>query len=68
MEIVEGGGEGIESWDAPAAYEAMARATAAGRRPGAAAEWKARAAVALAAIPDADDRAPIEGDLATIPV
>ena len=68
VEIVEGGGEGMESWDAPAAYEAMARATALAGDSGAAAEWKARAAVALAAIPDADDRAPIEGDLATIPV
>ena len=28
VEIVEAGGEGIEDWDAPAAYEAMARALA----------------------------------------
>ncbi len=68
VEIVEGGGEGIEDWDAPAAYEAMARALAVTGDPAGAAEWKARAAAALAAIPDSDDRAPIEGDLATIPV
>jgi DNA-binding transcriptional MerR regulator len=68
VEIAEGGGEGIEDWDLPAAYEAMARALAVTGDPAGAAEWKARAAAALAAIPDADDRAPIEGDLATIPV
>ena len=34
----------------------------------AAAEWKAKTAVALEAIAEVEDRAPIEGDLATLPV
>ncbi|MEW6226045.1 MAG: helix-turn-helix domain-containing protein [Chloroflexota bacterium] len=67
-EVLAAGGEGIEDWDAAAAAaEAMARALAvSGDRDGAA-EWKARASAALAAIAEAEDRASIEGDLATIP-
>ena len=42
--IVEGGGEGIEDWDLPAAYEAMARALAVAGDLAAAAEWKAEGA------------------------
>jgi hypothetical protein len=68
VEIVEAGGEGMEGWDAPAAYEAMARALAVAGDRQAAAEWKAKAALALEAIPDSEDRTPIEGDLATLPV
>ena len=68
VEIVEGGGEGIEDWDAPSAYEAMARALAVGGDLTAAAEWKARAAAAVAAIAEPEDRSVIEGDLATLPV
>ncbi len=68
VEIVDGGGEGIEDWDAPAAYEAMARATAVAGDLAAAREWKAKAGVALAAIAEPEDRTSIEGDLATLPV
>ena len=68
VEIVEGGGEGFEEWDAPGAYEAMARALAVGGDLDGAAEWKARAATAAAAIAGPEDRAVIEGDLATLPV
>jgi len=67
-DVLAAGGEGIEDWDAAAAAEAMARALAvAGNRDGAA-EWKARATSALAAIVEAEDRSVIEGDLATLPV
>ena len=66
-ELLAAGGEGIEDWDAAAAAEAMARALAVtGDRDGAA-EWKARASSALAAVAEAEDRSAIEGDLATIP-
>ena len=68
VEIVEAGGEGIEDWDAPSAYEAMARALATSGDLVGAAEWKARASAALGAIPEAEDRSVIEGDLATLPV
>ncbi|HEY6569973.1 MAG TPA: helix-turn-helix domain-containing protein [Candidatus Limnocylindrales bacterium] len=68
VDIVEGGGEGIEDWDAPSAYEAMARALAIGGDLAGAAEWKAKAAVALQAIAEPEDRTVVEGDLATLPV
>jgi hypothetical protein len=68
VDIVEGGGEGIEDWDAPSAYEAMARALAVGGDLAGAAEWKAKAAVALQAIAEPEDRTVVEGDLATLPV
>ena len=68
VEIVEGGGEGIEDWDAPAAYEAMARALGSGRRPG----HRGRVEGPCRRRPGHDPRCrrtarPIEGDLATIP-
>ena len=58
---------GRESWDLPAAYEAMARASFAGGDTASGALWKAKAAGALAAIDNADERMPIEQDLATLP-
>jgi DNA-binding transcriptional MerR regulator len=69
VEINESIGEdgGREAWDLPAAYEAMARASFAGGDPASGALWKAKATEALAAIDDADDRMPIEQDLATLP-
>jgi DNA-binding transcriptional MerR regulator len=67
-ELVELGGEGFEDWDAPSAAEAMARALALSGDTAAALEWKARAAELVARIPEAEDRAVIEGDLATLPV
>jgi hypothetical protein len=70
-EIVAAGGDGFEDWDAAAAAEAMARALAvagdvAGDAAGAAV-WRTRAAAALETIADAEDRAVIEADLATLP-
>lgn len=69
VEINESLGEddGRESWDLPAAYEAMARASFAGGDPASGGLWKAKAVAALHGIEDADDRMPIEGDLATLP-
>lgn len=56
-----------EAWDLPSAYEAMARASFTAGDPASGALWKAKAAAALAEIADADDRLPIEQDLATLP-
>jgi DNA-binding transcriptional MerR regulator len=68
LAILEAGGEGIEDWDLPAVYEALARAHAvAGSREEAEA-WRSRAREAVAAIAGAEDRELIEGDLATIPL
>ena len=67
-ELVAGGGEGLEDWDGAAAAEAMARALAVAGDLARAAEWKARAQTALDGIAEAEDRAVIEGDLATLPV
>lgn len=67
-EILAAGGDGIEDWDPAAAAEAMARALAVSGDPDGAAEWKARAVTALASVGEAEDRAVIEGDLATLPV
>jgi hypothetical protein len=58
---------GRESWDLPAAYEAMARAAYVAGDSASGALWKARAFEALAAIDNAGDRMPIEHDLATLP-
>jgi DNA-binding transcriptional MerR regulator len=57
-----------EDWDLAAAYESMARASAVAGDPGAAADWKAKAVDALAAIADPGEREIIEKDLATLPV
>jgi hypothetical protein len=59
--------EARETWDLPAAYEAMARASHAAGDPASGALWKAKAMTALEDIADADDRMPIEQDLATLP-
>jgi DNA-binding transcriptional MerR regulator len=69
VEIVEsiGEDEGREPWDLAGAYEAMARASFAGGDSASGALWKAKAVEALALIADADDRQPIEADLATLP-
>lgn len=68
LAILEAGGEGIEDWDMPAAYEALARAHAVKGRRDEAEAWRARAREALAAVADAEDRELIEGDLATLPL
>jgi len=67
-EIIELGGDGFEDWDAPSAAEAMARALAIAGDTAGALEWKAKAAELVTRIPEAEDRAVIEGDLATLPV
>jgi hypothetical protein len=67
VEIVEAGGAGFEDWDQAAAAEAMARASAVSGDQAGAAAWKARAESALASVSEAEERAVIEGDLATLP-
>ncbi len=68
LAIVEAGGDGIEDWDLPSAYEALARASAvAGDRPAALA-WRDRSRAALANVADPEDRETIERDLETLPL
>ena len=67
LEILEAGGEGIEDWDLPAAFEALARAHAVAGQRDEADAWQSRARESLARVADAEDREPIEGDLATLP-
>ena len=59
--------EARESWDLAGAYEAMARASFAAGDSASGALWKVKATDALAAITNADDRMPIEQDIATLP-
>ncbi len=68
LAILEVGGEGIEDWDLPGAYEALARAHAVAGDPVAAGTWRDRSRDALARVADAEDRELIEGDLATLPL
>jgi DNA-binding transcriptional MerR regulator len=67
-EVLAAGGEGIEDWDAASAAEAMARALAVSGDLAAAKDWKGRAGRLLEDVDDAEDRAVVEGDLATLPV
>ncbi|MEO7664253.1 MAG: helix-turn-helix domain-containing protein [Candidatus Limnocylindrales bacterium] len=57
-----------EAWDLAAAYESMARASAVAGDIEAAGQWRDRARAATDAIPEADEREIIEGDLATLPI
>ena len=59
--------EDRETWDLPAAYEAMARASFAAGDSASGALWKAKALVSLEAIADQDDRDPIAQDIASLP-
>jgi DNA-binding transcriptional MerR regulator len=68
LAYAESVGGGQEDWDLAAAYESMARAHAVAGDLRAAAEWKEKAAAALEAVVDQDDRDVIEGDLATLPI
>lgn len=61
------GRDARETWDLPAAYEGMARASFAAGDPASGALWKAKAVAALEDIADADDREPIAQDIATLP-
>ncbi|MBA2382850.1 MAG: MerR family transcriptional regulator [Chloroflexi bacterium] len=68
VEINEGlGADGRESWDLPAAYEAMARASFAAGDSASGGLWKTKALTAMEAISSVDDRQAIEQDLATLP-
>ena len=68
LDILDAGGDGIEDWDRPAAYEALARAHAVAGDHEEAERWRARAREALTGVADAEDRDLIEGDLATLPL
>jgi hypothetical protein len=68
LEILEAGGEGIEDWDLPAAFEALARAHAVAGRQDEADAWRTRAREGLKLVADAEDRAQIEADLASLPL
>ena len=57
---------GGESWDLPAAYEALARASHVAGDSAETARWIEMAHAALAAVTDADDRKHIEDDLKAI--
>jgi hypothetical protein len=68
LAYAEAGGPGTEDWDLAAAYEAMARASAVAGDQVAAADWKAKAVIALDDIADPEEREIIEGDVATLPM
>jgi hypothetical protein len=57
-----------EAWDRSGAYEAMARASSVAGDRAEASRWLALARESLAKVSDAEDRDPIEQDLATIPI
>ena len=59
---------GAESWDLPAAYEALARANAIAGNRAETDHWLQMGRAALAAVAGAEDREPIEKDLASIEV
>jgi hypothetical protein len=67
LALLETAGDGVEDWDRPSAYEALARAHAVAGDRAASDRWKATAAEALASIADDEDRRLIEQDLASIP-
>jgi len=66
IEIVEAAG--IGDWDLAAAYEAMARASAAAGDGEAARSWAERSRVACAAIAEDEDRRVVEADIGTLPL
>jgi hypothetical protein len=68
LAILEAGGDGIEDWDLPGAYEALARAHAVAGDVAEAETWRDRAQAALSVVIDAEDREPIEHDLETLPL
>ena len=67
LAILEANGGGLDDWDIPTAYEALARASAVAGDVAARDEWAAKSRAALAGIADPDDRGVIEQDLATLP-
>jgi len=66
LELAESAPSELEEFDLPFAFEAMARAHAVAGNEADAREWLARARAAGEEIGDEDDRALLEGDLATI--
>lgn len=65
VSIARGGD--VDDWDLAAAFEASARAAAVAGDHEAADRFEALAREALASVTDADDRAVVEADLATLP-
>jgi hypothetical protein len=68
QELPPSGSGAAEDWDLPAAYEALARASAVAGNRTEAAHWLTLARDALARVSDAADRDPIAQDLETIPI
>ena len=66
LELVEGAPAEMEQFDLPAAYEALARAHAVAGEAAEAKRYLELGRAAAAGIEDADDRALVEADLATI--
>jgi len=66
LELVEANPAETESWDLPAAYEALARAHSVAGDSGEAARHVALGREALAAVEDEEDRAHIAADLASV--
>jgi hypothetical protein len=60
-------GEGVEDWDVPFAYEALARACAVAGDAGESARYEALARETGASIADAEDREYLLSELATLP-
>jgi hypothetical protein len=67
VELAESAPGELDEFDLPFAYEAMARAHAVGGDAADAEAWLVRARAAAAGVTDADDRAVLEADIATIP-
>lgn len=61
-------GAKADAWLTASAFEGMARACAVAGDPAAAAEWKAKAVVALEAIGDPEDRDIVQRDVDTLPL
>jgi hypothetical protein len=68
LELVESAPDEMDDWDLAAAHEALARAYASAGDAGQAASQVELGRAALAQIANAEDRAQLEADFATIPV
>ena len=66
LELVESHPADVEEWDLPAAYEALARAHSLAGELDEARRYVELGRQATSRIEDADDRAPLEADFATI--
>jgi DNA-binding transcriptional MerR regulator len=68
LELAESAPEELEEFDLPFAHEALARAHAIAGETAEARAWLERARAGTANVADDDDRAILEGDLASVPV